>query len=373
MKVPPPTTIIIKPTNACNAACVYCYEDNEAAAHQHIIPDLAVRRIFSWARESELAKVQLVWHGGEPLLAGRDFFARVIRAAERAARPGLEFMHSLQTNGTMVDARWCEFFLEHDFGVGISLDGPAAIHDGQRPLTAGRGSHSRAVRALFLMTSSGLKVSASCVVTRQSIQRAREIVRFFDTLPIGSVDFLPMSSLADHLNCHPLLVTPDEYTEFLREALDEWTSLERPGFDIRYFENLMRGLCGSSPSLCTFSGRCGDYVSVDHDGSVYPCDSFMRFPEFRLGSVLDEPLDAVLNRATYQQFRSDVGQAPENCASCSTWEICHGGCPFERYSRTGSLSGQYPFCGTRLAMAGEVGDLVRRLGAAELLRRPEKA
>jgi uncharacterized protein len=347
-----PTTIIIKTTDSCNAACHYCYEENTADRYACTIPLTVVEEIYRWAVESGLSRVQMVWHGGEPLLAGVHFFKQVFSIQEKYKRPGLEYLHSLQTNGILVDDEWIELFRSCDVGVGLSLDGPAWLHDAQRPLTAGRPSHSHALNALERMANAGMRVSLSAVVTRRSLEAAREIVAFFSAQPADSVDFLPMTVLAPKLQSHACLISASEFSQFMGKVYNEWMQLDEERISIRYFENMIRGVTGCHPTLCSFSGRCGAYISIDYDGSLYPCDSFMRAPEFKIGNLHDKRLSELLAERKYLTFRSDIKQLPSSCKSCDILPACNGGCPSERYSGNGRFARQYPFCGTRRHLAG---------------------
>ncbi|MFZ4801772.1 MAG: radical SAM protein [Chlorobium sp.] len=365
-----PTTIVIKTTDSCNAACHYCYEENAVDGTVRTIPLDVVEEIYRWVAESGLAKVQLVWHGGEPLLAGICFFQQIFSIQAKYERAGLEYIHSLQTNGILVDDDWIKLFRYYRIGVGISLDGPAWLHDFQRPLSTGCPSHSRVISALDRMTAAGLRVSLSAVVTQKSLGAEREIISFFSALPAESVDFLPMTVLASKLQDHSFLISAIEFSQFICEIYKEWSRLDEERISIRYLENMIRGITGCHPSLCTFSGRCGAYISIDFDGSLYPCDSFMRAQEFRMGNLRDKTLNTLLSTSRYHTFRADIAQLPHTCENCEILQACNGGCPSERYSGDGKFMRLYPFCGTRRDLARLIAADLNAAGASELLRLP---
>ena len=362
-----PTTIIFKVTNSCNAKCTYCYEDNSPVAATALIPLHVIEKALAWAHRSGLAKVQFVWHGGEPLLAGRSFFQDVLAMQDKYARSTLEILHSIQTNGSLVDDSWISFFKTAGFGVGLSLDGPSWLHDAQRPLLSGKSSHTRAISALNKMTNGGLSVSISCVVTKRSIGIAGDLMRYMSNLPANSVDFLPMTVLADRLQGHDDLIAPNEFSDFMEAAFREWMSLPEDRIMVRYFENVIRGVCGANPTLCTFSGRCGAYISIDYDGSVYPCDSFMRTSTMKIGSLLDSTLDEVLAEPSYGELQKNLACMPDRCVSCPFTRACNGGCPAERYFRGGSFSSDYPFCEVRQRLAMKLLEYLSSYGADGLI------
>ncbi|MBI5846178.1 MAG: radical SAM protein [Deltaproteobacteria bacterium] len=370
MRADLPTTIILKTTDSCNAACRYCYEDNAAEGSPNTISLDVVEEVYRWAVASGLAKVQIVWHGGEPLIAGIPFFRQVFSLQKRYEKQGLEYLHSLQTNGVLVDDDWIELFRSFDIGVGLSLDGPAWIHDEQRPLTGGRPSHGRALSALERMTTAGLRVSLSAVVTRRSLGAAREIVSFFSALRADSVDFLPMAVLSPKLQGNSYLIRAAEFGRFISDVYMEWAKLGEDRISIRYIENMIRGVTGYHPTLCTFSGRCGAYISIDFDGSVYPCDSFMRAPELKLGNLQDQNLSALLAGRRYLTFRNDIARLSPACEICEILPICNGGCPSERYSGDGMFARRYPFCETRRHLARLIASDLDAAGADGLVRLP---
>ncbi|MCX6178596.1 MAG: radical SAM protein [Chlorobiales bacterium] len=365
-----PTTIVIKTTDSCNAACHYCYEENVVDGAVRTIPLDVVEEIYRWAAESGLAKVQLVWHGGEPLLTGISFFQQIFSIQAKYERPGLEYIHSLQTNGILVDDDWIELFRSCCIGVGVSIDGPAWLHDFQRPMSSGYPSHSRVISAIDRMTAAGLRVSLSAVVTQKSLGAEREIISFFSALRAESVDFLPMTVLASKLQGHAFLISATDFCQFMSEIYKEWARLGEERISIRYLENMIRGVTGCLPTLCTFSGRCGAYISIDFDGSLYPCDSFMRAQEFRMGNLRDNTLGTLLSTSRYHTFRADIAQLPHTCENCEIIQACNGGCPSERYSGDGKFMRRYPFCETRRHLARLIVTDLNAAGVSELVRIP---
>jgi uncharacterized protein len=334
------------------------------------IPLEAIDAIACWVRDSGLRKIQFVWHGGEPLLAGQRFFDDVVRIQHVNHRDGLEYLNSVQTNGLLVDEHWTGLFRTGQFGIGLSLDGPAWVHDRQRRLPGGGLTHARVEESLRAMRAAGLSIGLSSVVTRHSLQDPRAILRYFDGLGVEMVDFLPMTTLSADLAEHPLLVTPKEFLRFMDEILDEWLALGDSRVMVRQFENIIAGICGNTPTLCTFSGRCGGHLSIDFDGSVYPCDAFMRYPEFRLGNVLENSLGDVLASSHYRDFRKCIMELPVSCGDCGIADACHGGCPFERYSRSeGHFHATYPFCETRQHLCRRITGMLEDFGGDALITR----
>lgn len=340
-----PSSIILKTTSGCNAACTYCYEENAFPGEKiEVIPLEVIEQIFDWAANIGLSKVQLVWHGNEPLLAGKKFFSEMFSLSDRYKSDDLEYMHSLQTNGIGVDDSWIELFKEHNIGIGLSLDGPAWLHDLQRQDCQGRPSHQKVEKSLYQMIDAGISVGLSCVITRNSLKAPREIIRYFNAFNVSLVDFLPMSIFSESLKNHPLLITPKEFADFMGEILDEWLYKLQDQIVVRYFENIIVGLSGGNPTLCKFSGRCGAYISVDYDGSVYPCDAFMGWKDLKMGNLRQESLGDILCREKYLRFREAVNKIPMACHGCKWVVICHGGCPAERYAKYGSFDSAYPLC-----------------------------
>lgn len=274
----------------------------------------------------ELARVQskpiYLWHGGEALLAGREFFDKVIQlqldhGVEAAA-------NSIQSNGVLIDEQWANFFSAHNFTVGISIDGTPGIHDSLRKFQNGRGSHAAVLRGIEKVHEGDVQMGVLVVVTKQSVDYPEEIFSFLMEHGLKSLDFKPCYGDPRYD------VSLTAFADFLIRIFDLWVELDDSTVSVRTLEGIMMNLLGGGSGLCTLSGSCTDLVTIDYDGSVYPCDRFMT-PEAKYGDLMTHPLDQIYEESTAAiTFRDRVNTLRESCQTCVYQKVCKGGCTQER-------------------------------------------
>lgn len=286
-------------------------------------------------------RVRFIWHGGEPTLAGRRFYEHAARVQRDCA--GTVFRNHIQTNGTLLDDGWLEFFREHDFHVGISLDGPPEVHDRQRVYPDGQGTFASVFPAA-LAAKQLPHAGVLSVITRHSLGREAEI---FSLLAdhFGAFDLLPYyetNPAAREQN--GLTITPADYAGFITRVFDLWLERDDPAIRVRTLQQLTRGVAGLSPTLCRFSGRCADYLSVDANGDVYPCDRFDGEKELRFGNLRHSDLGEILAGEAHARFKALTEDVAEECRECRWWEVCRGDCTHYRYQGEGKFDRQSYFC-----------------------------
>lgn len=343
-------TFIIKPVGAaCNLACDYCYyrskasEDNVAVMGEEILSKFVSEYLALPQR-----KAAFIWHGGEPLLAGQEFFAGALRLQEQYRQNGQKITNRIQTNATLVDEKWAGFLGDHQFQVGISLDGHQAIHDSHRCYPSGKGSFTDVIRAVAFLKEAGAKLGTLIVLTKSSLGHEDEIFQFLVESGIHHFDLRPCA-LANRLSggkpdCS---ISPKEFADSATRTFDLWWELDDPQIHIRLFENVLRGILGGEPGLCEFAGTCTAYFTLDIDGSIYPCDKFAGLTAFRFGNILETPLTEILGSEVYHNFAAQVEAGRSECAGCEWLSICDGGCTYYRYMRRGNLTDHNYFCGFR--------------------------
>ena len=291
----PPVTLLIKPASGlCNMRCKYCFYCDEMtkrdSALRGIMPhdtlELLVRRVFAYAE----GRADFIFQGGEPTLAGLDFFREAVALQRRFAPAGLEVRNSIQTNGLLIDREWAGFLAENNFLAGVSLDGCAEFHDPFRPDAEGAGTYSRALEAAKLLRSSGVPVNILCVVNNLSARHGAKIYRNLVSAGFEWLQFIPCISPLD--NCaRQFDLTPERYLDFLCAvfACYRHDRLNGVHVSIRFFDDLLRRLAGQPVATCGMNGRCAVTLTVESDGSVYPCD-FYALDRFLLGNIFSDTL-----------------------------------------------------------------------------------
>ncbi|HID10697.1 MAG TPA: anaerobic sulfatase maturase, partial [Candidatus Latescibacteria bacterium] len=328
--------ILVKPTSAdCNLSCVYCFyrdrsSDPYAGVPHRIMPEPVLEAFISqylWLCEAGTAS--FCWQGGEPLMAGLEFFRKVVALQIKHGRGGQRVANSVQTNGVLLDERWAEFFREYNFFIGLSIDGPKDIHDLHRRSPAG-GSFRRVMRAAEVLREYGVPFNVLAVVTRRTQGEAERLYKFFLSKGFRHLQFIPCVE-PDQM----YTVTPEGYGEFLCELFDLWYNNGRPQASVRFFDNLLQTYLGLRPDSCSFQKKCGTYVVVEYNGDVYPCDFFVE-KRWLLGNLVKTPMGEILESSKFREFSEwKIGPFSE-CVDCRWSWVCHNGCPRFRYVAGGT-------------------------------------
>jgi len=284
-----------------------------------------------------LSEVEIAWQGGEPTLMGVDFFRRAIAAEKKHERPGQRISNSLQTNGILIDANWCRFLRENDFLVGLSLDGPRALHDAYRRDKAGMSVFDRAVRAARLMKEHGVEFNVLCTVNAANSRRPLDVYRFFrDELGARYVQLVPIvereneTGEQEGTRLTERTVQPEEYGRFLIDVFDEWVRRDVGEMFVTFFDSVLAAYVYGESTLCALRRECGDALALEHTGDLYACDHFVE-PRHLLGNILETPLAILAGSEKQRAFgRAKAEALPRVCRECRHLFTCHGECPKNR-------------------------------------------
>ena len=349
--------VLISPLSArCNLACAYCYRGTEHSeqANPLLMDDETAETLIRDAL-AHYSEVSFIWHGGEPLLAGREFYERSLATQRKYAAEGQVFENLIQTNGTLLDHEWASFLKQHDFGVGLSVDGPAGIHNQHRPYANGSGSFARVEAAVRLLTEYDLDFGALAVVSKLSLGHAREIYDFlsgicahFDFLPYGGHQIRNQSSLA---------LDPADYGEFMSDLFDIWVQDPKGDIEVRLLANVVEMIIGGPPTLCSHSANCEHYVSVEANGDVYPCGRFSNVAEMKLGNVRESSLAQMLARPEHDLFNEMNLAARTDCSLCEWFACCNADCAAHRYDVEAGPHRSY-FCESHRSLFEHVAEYV---------------
>ena len=333
-----PFHLLIKPTGAdCNLGCRYCFFRPKASLY----PGSSFRmtdEVMEAAIEQLLAAhpgpdVAFGWQGGEPTLMGLSFFERVMEAIERHRRPGQRVSQSIQTNGILVNDEWAAFLARHRFLVGLSLDGPPALHDAFRVDAGGHGTHGQVMRAWEALARHGVEVNVLCSVHAANASQPLAVYRFFrDRLSARFVQFIPIVERAGGQGAavSARSVRPGEYGRFLATVFDEWVCRDVGTVFVQAFDAALAGWIGQ-PSLCVFAPTCGRAPVLEHNGDLYACDHFVD-PAHLVGNILEERLETLLDSQALREFGEDKRRGlPAACLACDVVFACHGECPRNRF------------------------------------------
>ena len=327
--------VFIKPVGArCNLKCSYCYYkgtgDNVNSVMNDETLENCIKQHFS---SSSGDTVLFTWHGGEPLLAGIDFYEKVLSIQRKYLPQGKSFLNGIQTNGTMLTKEWCSFFAANGFIVGVSIDGPDFLHNKLRRTANQCGSFEKTLAGYMALREYGINAEILCVVSAYNVRYPLVVYDFFKTLGAKYITFLP---LVEKRTDSAELVSQEsvpalEFGRFLSAIFDEWIKKDIGAVKIQIFEEALRTAFNQEHSLCIFRERCGGVPVIEHNGDFYPCDHFVEKNRL-LGNINERPLEYFLNHPAQKAFGdAKLNTLPQYCISCEVLTMCNGECPKNRF------------------------------------------
>ena len=335
--------VLAKPTGAiCNLDCGYCFYLSKEMLYPGSRFRMADEVLETYIRQLVEAhvgvpEIHVAWQGGEPTLMGLPFFARAVELVERHLHPGQSARHSIQTNGTKLDAQWAAFLRANDVLVGISIDGPRELHDAFRVTKGGRGSFDRVMRGLGHLRAGGVDYNVLTTVNAANERHGRDVYRFLrDECAAQFIQFIPIVERArdegEDVSEHS--VTPGGYGRFLVDVFEEWVRRDVGRVYVQMFDAALANWVGEPPGLCVHCETCGDAVALEHTGDVFSCDHFVD-PAHRLGNITERHLHELVGSARQEAFGlAKRDTLPRYCLECDVRFACHGGCPKDRFVAT---------------------------------------
>ena len=385
--------LLAKPTGAiCNLDCTYCFFLSKELLYpgsRFRMADELLERYLSQLIEAHAGarEVIVAWQGGEPTLMGLDFFRRSVELADRYRGKGQKIVHTIQTNGTLIDETWAKFFAEKGFLVGLSIDGPANLHDAYRVDKGGKGSFDRVMAGLAMLRRHGVDWNALCTVHVANQDHGREIYRFLrDDCGARYLQFIPIVERAteqllpianegwgERARDRPFYVqdgglvtersvSADGYGRFLIDIFEDWVRRDIGEVYVQMFDVALANWYGQSPGLCVHSETCGLALALEHNGDVYSCDHYVE-PAYRLGNISESRLLDLVVLPKQQEFgRAKRDSLPQYCLDCEVRAACHGGCPKDRFAVTpDGQPGLHYLCPSYKAFFGHIEPAMRQM------------
>ena len=346
-----PLAVMAKPVGSrCNMRCAYCYylekgrysESQKQTCMSYSLLEKLIRQTIA---ASPGPTVSFTWHGGEPTLAGMDFYKKALELERKYLPKGWEAWNNLQTNGLLLNEGWCRFLKENRFDVGLSIDGSMEVHDLNRRLPNGAGTFERVSASIRRLRETGVEPDLLCTVNEVSQGKPLEVYRALRDTGAIWVQFIPVVIRDARGGAAPGSVTPEGYGRFLTAVFDEWVRHDLGVLDVQLFAEMARIMAGGQASLCWMSPTCGHVLIAEEDGAVYSCDHFVD-PEHRLGTLRE----GSLARMAGGEFQRAFGlgkreKLTDECRACPYLRFCNGGCPKDRFGRSAEgQPGQYWLC-----------------------------
>ena len=338
---PPAFHVLAKPTGAiCNLNCAYCFflskEMLYPGSRFRMADDLLETYIRQLIESHRTPEVTIAWQGGEPTLMGLDFFRLSIEYQEKYRRPGTRIVNTIQTNGTLIDGEWAAFFKQHDFLVGISIDGPREPHDAFRVDKAGKPTFDRVMRGLGFLQEHGVEYNVLTTVHAANAEQPLQVYRFLrDEAGARFLQFIPIVERgedgAQAQAVTPRSVSAEGWGRFLVTVFDEWVRRDVGTVYVQMFDAALASWVGAPPALCIFAETCGGALALEHNGDLYSCDHFVE-PAHLLGNIQRESMIELVASEKQRKFGNDKRDTlPRYCRECDVRFACHGECPKNRF------------------------------------------
>ena len=356
--------LLSKPTGAiCNLDCKYCFFLSKEALYpgsKFRMDDDMLEMYIKQLLESHTApEVNVAWQGGEPTLMGLDFFKRSVELVNKYKRPDQKILHSIQTNGVLIDEEWAKFFNENNYLVGLSVDGPKEIHDEFRVNKGGKGTFDQVMHGWENLVKHKVEFNILCTLHSANVDKPLEVYKFFrDEMKAEYLQFIPIIERATDATLsnanegwserpggeRPLyvqkgdLVTersvkPEQYGNFYISIFEEWVRRDVGKIYVQMFDVTLGTHVGQY-SLCIHSPTCGTALAMEHNGDMYSCDHFVE-PDYLLGNIKDTHMIELVSSAKQKKFGTDkLDTLPKYCRECNVRFSCNGGCPKDRFINT---------------------------------------
>jgi len=379
-RTPPRFHLMAKPSGStCNIDCTYCFFLSKEALYPNEKTRMSDATLETYIRqllESHRApNVTVAWQGGEPTLMKVEFFRRSVELVEKYRRPEQVVEHTFQTNGILIDDEWCTFFKQHNFLVGLSVDGPRELHNAYRVDRSKNGTFDKVMKGWKLLHKYGVDFNILCTVNAANEKHGRAVYRFFrDEMDAKWVQFIPIVERAsvetidianlgwsDQPNRKRLLYTQEgnlvtkrsvggeQYGRFLVDVFEEWVRHDVGTVYVQMFDVTLEAYFGRNV-LCIHAPTCGNGLALEYNGDLYSCDHFVE-PRYKLGNIHQTPLVQLVASPEQRKFGDDKRDSlTAQCRSCEVKPLCNGGCPKDRFalSRDGEPGQNYLCAGLEL-------------------------
>lgn len=324
---------IVKPVSTnCNLSCLYCYHNwINNRSKKGIMSTRVLDRFFGEIVNLEQKRIEIIWHGGEPLLVGREFFIDILKRENKSNK---NFVNLVQTNGTLINQEWIDIFKSGNFKVGVSIDGPKVLHDLYRTRESGRGTFDSVVKKIRLLKRSDIELGSISVVSQDSIKIGKDIFYFLYNLGLRKINLSPCLD-----PMYSYAVESRNFGRFLKDIFEEWIKLDDPEVKIVPLSSFMQVLIGGQPTVCYFKKDCSNFLSIDANGDIYVCGRTIGEEEKKIGNIMRDNLNTILKSDKYLFIKRNIKKISKECKSCRWLKVCNNGCPLHRDN-----NGRYVLC-----------------------------
>ena len=344
-----PFSLLIKPTGSnCNIDCKYCFYKSrspEVGTGRQRMSEEVLERLIKDFLQLDFPGYGFAWQGGEPTLMELDFYKKVVELQKQYGRTGQQITNSLQTNGILLDDKWCQFLHKNNFLLGISIDGPRKFHDYYRLDFSGAGTFDKVVAGIEKCKEYQVEFNTLTLLNNKNVDHPKEIFSFLIELGVKYMQFItcveidPVTKeIAD------FSITLEQYGQFLCRLFDLWYEYGPKEISIRDFDSILSYCISGMHTICTFDNRCSQYIVIEHTGDAFCCDFFVE-PKWRLGNILETPIEQLATDSTKLKFARAKQNLSNKCLICRYLPVCRGGCMKDRIAiEDGNFNRESYFC-----------------------------
>lgn len=354
--------LIIKVTLDCNIQCKYCYvqrnRDYEGVDHimsRNTLETLIKKTSEYLEHNPSINRFVFYWHGGEPLLAGTDFFETAFKLQQKYIPKNVTMVNTIQTNGILLNEKWIDLIKRINYGICLSLDGPAEIHNTWRQTVDGKGTYNQVVNSLKLLNEHDVSLSVLSVITPEALGKGREIYQHLRQLGVTWMDFMyPFYSMID--NTLDKNIEPSQWGFFLKDVFDAWIEEDNPNIDIRLLHDLCLLYLGGKTVMCISNSDCSYVITVDPSGNIYVCDDLLSYSDSMIGNILTSSLSNMNCHPKLTRLSHKSVLYGNDCLDCSYFPFCKGGCTLFRALKKDDFHGKHYFCAAQRIIIDRIRD-----------------
>lgn len=252
----------------CNIRCAYCRNRDFNRTEKAVMSIETLEKLFAFLASLSQKKVRVNWHGGEPLLAGKDFFNHIVRLEKEY--PDKVWVNAVQTNATLIDSGWAKFFVDNGFHIGVSVDGTERVHNIDRISASGHGTYKRAVRGVDILRKHDIYPGVICTITKKTVRHAKEIFFGLTTAGFKNIAFNAFYNTASESGGDEYGLSDKDWSGFLKEIFESWLEINDETIRVRELDAILAWTAGKSLNDCSFRGGCSQWFAVDYTGDIYP-------------------------------------------------------------------------------------------------------
>ncbi|MHB1335915.1 MAG: anaerobic sulfatase maturase [Candidatus Humimicrobiaceae bacterium] len=326
-----PFSLLIKPVSSdCNMSCRYCFYLEKSLLYPekkfHRMSEATLENLISSYMKTLQHCYAFGWQGGEPTLMGVEFFKKVIELQKKYGKSGSLVTNGLQTNATLINEDFAKHLSEYRFLLGVSIDGPLYIHDHYRKFSGGQGTFKRVIKSIEILRSNNVEFNILVLVNNFNVEKAKELYRFLVDNSFYFHQYIPCVEFDSQGNLQPFSINGEQWGNFLIELFDQWYPQDIYKVSIRLFDSILNYQLYHKPTICHMENNCNQYVVVEYNGDVYPCDFFVR-ADLKLGNINENSWEEILNSLIYLNFGKIKSDYNFICSSCPYLSYCYGDCP----------------------------------------------